>query len=387
MRLLYFSDIGQEVGGAEKWLRFLIERIDKKSFNPIFVSFSSGSLADNLKKAGIEVNIINTNKRLISITRRQLLYNPIALLIFVIYCIPAIKNLISFINYKDIDIVHTNSLKAHLLGGIAAKLTNKLLIWHMHELVLGRISRKLLIFLAKILPDRMIVVCNKHREFFASHIHKDKLITIHNGIDVDLMNQNVDRQRIRQEFGLQDIPLVALVSRLVRTKGHIYFLKAARQVKISFPTAKFLIVGATQGSRRYKQKLLRLADDLGLAKDVIFTGFRKDIQNVMASLDILVVPSLDEAGSMVILEAMSTAKPVVVTRVGGNPDIIQEGQTGILIPPADVNSLASGIVCLLRNPKKAQEMGKEGQKRVRRYFGLDKSIKATEQVYLELLTA
>lgn len=387
--ILYFNDIGQEVGGAEKSFRFLIERIDKNRFNAIFVCLSEGSLVDNLRKAGIEVNIIRANKKVISITRSQLLYNPISLLIFIIFCLPVIKNLIGLINDKNINIVHTNSLKAHVLGGIAAKLAKKHLIWHIRELLLNRFSLKLLILLSRTLPDRIIVICSKHRELFVNYIRKDKIVTIHNGIDVDSINENVDKQKIRQEFSLnQDAPLIGLVSRLIYAKGHVYFLKAAKQVKRFYPGVKFLIVGDVQGNKRYKQKLLKLVNNLGLSNDVIFTGWREDIQNVMVSLDILAVPSLDvglEGESRVILEAMAAAKPVVTTKVGGNPELIQEGQTGILIPPCDIGSLAFAICTLLKNPVKLKKMGIEGQKRIRQYFSLQANVKATQEVYLEIV--
>ncbi len=182
----------------------------------------------------------------------------------------------------------------------------------------------------------------------------DKVITVYNGVDLEEFNVGAKGNKIREEFALDPgIPLVGIVGRLDAWKGHEYFLEAAAQVMEEIPEAKFLIVGEDiDQNKKQETKLRNLAEKLRLTNNIIFTGQRNDIPEIMSSLDILVLSSLKEHFGRVIIEAMGCGKPVIATNAGGVPEIVKDGYTGILVPPRDSDALARAIIDLSKDKKK-----------------------------------
>jgi glycosyltransferase involved in cell wall biosynthesis len=177
-----------------------------------------------------------------------------------------------------------------------------------------------------------------------------------------------------------------MVGNINPIKGHKYFLKAAAIIKQKHPDSKFLVVGPKLPNREsYFESLQILCDELGLTEYVIFTGGRQDIPIIMAALDVLVLSSLSEACPMVVLEAMATGKPVVAARVGGVPEEIVDGQTGILVPPEDAEAIAEAVLYLLKHPRQAKEMGVKGRERIIQHFSLEKSVEQHKDLYLRVL--
>jgi glycosyltransferase involved in cell wall biosynthesis len=133
---------------------------------------------------------------------------------------------------------------------------------------------------------------------------------------------------------------------------------------------------------------LRLAEQvklLGLESVVRFAGFRRDVSRILRGSDLMVLPSHWEGFGMVLLEAMEVGIPVVGTRVGAIPEVVAEGETGIIVPPRDPDALATGLVRMLRHPGKAREMGHAGQRRLAEVFGIEKAVSAHEDLYRELI--
>jgi glycosyltransferase involved in cell wall biosynthesis len=144
------------------------------------------------------------------------------------------------------------------------------------------------------------------------------------------------------------------------------------------------MIGAVSVEKDYKSEMETLARDLNLNGRVIFTGQRQDVSEILRDVDIVVHPSLTEGLSNVILEAMAAGLPVVATRVGGNPELVQEGRTGLLIPPKDEDALASAIACLLDNPQAARKFGEAARERIIREFSISRLLSQTEELYLRL---
>ncbi|GAF67606.1 unnamed protein product, partial [marine sediment metagenome] len=150
---------------------------------------------------------------------------------------------------------------------------------------------------------------------------------------------------------------------------------------------KFIIAGKDLSeSKECEKTLKRMTEDLGIAKDVSFTGFREDIARVMAALDILVLPSLGEPFGRVIIEAMACAKPVVATGSGGVPEIVEDGRTGLLVPMKNYHAISEAVMNLVNNKRLASEMGERGRKRAEDLFDIKKKVKRVENLYRKLLT-
>jgi glycosyltransferase involved in cell wall biosynthesis len=232
------------------------------------------------------------------------------------------------------------------------------------------------------------------QQLLADGIPPHKIAHILTGIDPDPFLQTDGGSAVRHEFNIpSDAPLVGIIASLEPNKAQDIFLQAAAQLRPHFPNARFLLVGTDKsaqggegGAKGYfHQKLERQVEDLGLSNQVIFTGFRRDIPNILAALDILVLVSNMEALPVTIMEAMTAAKPVVATAVGGILDLVEDGQSGILVPPRNPTAVASALQRLLTNPTLAQQMGQEGRKIALRRMTVQGAVRQNEAMYEEVL--
>ena len=214
-----------------------------------------------------------------------------------------------------------------------------------------------------------------------------KIAVIRNGVDLARFDNLPAQSNVRCELGLaDDTPLVGVVSRLTRLKGLEDFLEAAAIVRSRIPAARFLVAGETNPmDRDYLRELQEHAARCGVAEHVTFTGIRNDVPAVLASLTVSVMPSLNEALSNVVLESMAAGAPTVATRVGGTPEAVGDGVTGLLVPPGDSAALADAIVHLLNNPQLAAHLGRAARVRIADHFSVRRMVRATEDLYTDLL--
>jgi glycosyltransferase involved in cell wall biosynthesis len=178
-------------------------------------------------------------------------------------------------------------------------------------------------------------------------------------------------------------------------KGLEDFLDAAALVARRNGAARFLIVGdghvcrdgAVVPDAEYRQALEARARRLGLGDRVVFTGVRLDVPEVLAQVAVSVLPSLSEGLSNVVIESMAAGVPVVATRVGGTPELVEEGRTGLLTPPRDPVALAGAICRVLEDRELASRFGQAGRRRIAEHFSLERMVRDTEGLYERLLTA
>lgn len=195
---------------------------------------------------------------------------------------------------------------------------------------------------------------------------------------------------LREELGLPaDTPLVAVLSRLNPMKGIEYFLEAAALVSRLFPAVRFLIIGggSYRADNSYRTQIEKYAADLGLGGRAIFTGFRTDVPEILRQIDISVLPSLSEGLSNSLLESMAAAVPSIATRVGGTPEALDDGVSGLLVPPRDSPALAEAMTLLLERPEFARGLGEAGRRRVTQMFSIEKMVRQTESLYRKLQSA
>jgi len=217
-----------------------------------------------------------------------------------------------------------------------------------------------------------------------------KIQVIRNGIARSSFAGGRPADKLRRELGLAaDTPLVAVLSRLNPMKGIEYFLDAAVAVSRRFPSVRFLIIGGASynGGGSYKAGIEKHAAGLGLDSRVIFTGFRTDVREILPEINISVLPSLSEGLSNSLLESMAAGVPTIATRVGGTPEAVEDGTTGLLVPPRDPGALAQAMMLLLENQELARSFGEAGHRRVNTLFSIEKMVHQTESLYLSLLSA
>jgi len=234
-------------------------------------------------------------------------------------------------------------------------------------------------------PDRVICVSEAVREVVLERerLAADRTVVIRNGVATSPPKLSGDEAHaLREELGLGRADLVVgMVANLNRAvKGVRYFIEALPLIARQVPEARFLLVG--EGAER--EALMARADELGVGDRTIFTGFRSDVDRMYSLIDVSVLTSLSEGLSITILESMSAGLPVVATRVGGNPELVDEGVTGLLVPPRDPDAFAEAVVTLLRNPARRREMGDAGLSRVREEFSLPMVADRYQALYEEI---
>jgi glycosyltransferase involved in cell wall biosynthesis len=280
---------------------------------------------------------------------------------------------------RRVALVHTHSSIDSWLGGLAGRTSGCPVVRSRHVTIAIPRRRGLVYRLA----DRVITSGQAAaRVVTAAGLPAARIVPIAPGVDTDRFHPGISGDGVRTEFGLVGAPLVGLVANIRGSKGHDLFLDAARSVLASRPATRFLIVGDGVGFADVQRR----TQALGLDQAVHMTGFRRDIPEVMAALDVLVLPSIrSEAASQVIPQALAVGTPVVASDMGGSGELIHDGETGRLVPAGDVAALAAAILDCLTDPARARAMARRGQSIVRQHHSLDASMARTTAVYAELL--
>lgn len=306
----------------------------------------------------------------------------------------ALFTLFKILRKERPDIVHTHTSKAGFLGRFASFLARVPIIihtphGHVFHSYFGPVLTKIFVIAEKIsslITDKIITLTNRERD---EHIERriaplNKFITIHSGVDLDrFMNLNINIKKKKKELNIpKDYCVIGTVGRLVPIKGHKYLVSAAEMIIKEFPKTVFIFVG----DGFLKPILERHAEALGIRKNIIFTGWRKDVPEILYLFDILVFPSLNEGMGRVMVEGMSLGKPIVASNVGGIRDLIEDGKNGILVPPRDSNALRKAISRLIRNKKLAEGLGKIGKMEVYPDFDASTMVKKIDNLYESLLS-
>lgn len=208
-----------------------------------------------------------------------------------------------------------------------------------------------------------------------------KVGVIHNGVDLVTFDpEKANPAGLRRQFGEGDI-LLGVVGRLTQQKGHRYLFEALPEIVYRFPKAKLVVVG----DGPLKEELQQKVRELGLRQSVLFAGVRADIPDVLAAMDVIVLPSLSEGLPYVLLEALAMERPVVTTTVNGVTEVVLEDREGAkLVPPRDPEALAVAVNWVLKDPKRARLMASAGRRRVSEHFSLQAMAKRWSQLYREL---
>lgn len=210
----------------------------------------------------------------------------------------------------------------------------------------------------------------------------DRTFTVHEGIDLEHVAA-APPANVRAAFWLPThAPVVGSIGALVPHKGHRHLIDAAQLVIADVPDARFVIVG--EGELR--SALERQIRDHHLERHVILTGFRTDVLGLLKGFDLFVMSSVTEGLGTSLLDAMAAARAVVATAAGGIPEVVVDGETGLLVPPRDARALAAAIVTLLQDPSARERMGRAGLARVGERFSAERMVRETLAVY-ELVVA
>ena len=380
---ILYLDSGSGIGGGQRSLLLLLNRLDKAQFTPFVGCLGDSAFAAEVKKTAarvIPLSLPAAHNKTDKVKRFTLhdLFEDFRQLRVIFELHRAVQR-------HRIDLVHANSLSVALLGGIVAKINRIPILMHKRYAtsygILDRLCERLL--------HRVILVSEATRWDFAS---TEKQTLIYNGVDLDAFQASPEEVEVLRAELSPDAPnaaiLVGVVTRITPEKGIHFLVRAMRELK-GRTNVRLLIVGGPyfQKDVDYMDTLKQEVADLGIEDSVIFTGFLSDTRIVTSLLDIVLVPSIiPEACPRTIIEAMAVGKPVIATPLGGSKELVIP-ETGILVPPEDASAVAEAIATLATDRERLIEMGKAARDRAVQLFSSEKNTALTETVYTELLAA
>lgn len=290
------------------------------------------------------------------------------------------------------DIVHTHTAKAGFIGRIAARLAGVPLVVHtFHGHVFhgyfGRAKTRVFIELEKFcakLSDRIITISDRLKseilEFGITHPEHIQIIPL--GLELNRLNCVSETNRFRAEFGLNpDVHLVGAVGRMVPIKNLHLFLNAAAIAHQQNPNLRFILVGDGE----LRTELETYAKKLMISDVVIFAGWRRDLAQVYADLDAVVISSDNEGTPASLIEAMAAGCPVISTRVGGVPDFVKDGETGRLVPPRDPPALAEAMLNLFADKITTDRMAGQAKTFALKQYNSERLVADIDRLYKTLL--
>jgi len=382
-----YVDHAVDIGGGENSLIELISRLDQSRFIPVLLHTAGAKWLDRPELSDIEkvaafqpMSLLEKKRDEVAARRWPLIWNALT-------TIQPAWLLHRALRRAKIDLVHTNSLKAHFIGGLAARLAHRPLVWHVRDLLGEDEGLSLLRRAIRMFTPRVIAISEAVAGQFAGL--SAKVTVIPNGIPLDKFTPGPAPPQLRAELGLAEADkVIAVMGRLTPWKGHMNLLEAVSDITSSWPTVKLVVVGEVAfWEPEYEQQLKRRATELGLAEQVIWAGFRTDVPDILRLCDVFVLPSVNEPFGRAIIEAMAVGRPVVATASGGVPEIVVDGETGLLVPPEDPHALAQAIDAMLSDPHKSKEMGRQGLVRAREKFGADRVARQVQELYEAMLGA
>ncbi|MBI4723414.1 MAG: glycosyltransferase family 4 protein [Candidatus Stahlbacteria bacterium] len=381
-KVLYIENQGNRLWGGQISLYELITHLDRREFKPIVVCGTEGKLVREFRNKGIEVQIISMPT-----------FKTIK--IWAIY--QAITRLRQLARDNKIAIVHTNGSKSALYGILAFNPLHLPVIWHVRETIKDIYLYEL--FLLKF-ASKIICVAGavKKERFGRFALYFDKMQVVYNGVDINKFSLHSEtRMKIRTEFGIEGHQiLIGIIGAFIPLKGHRYLFEALKLINMEHPACpatavaiaandkvKLLVVGKERQSG-YEDELKRMVASLGI-RSVIFSEFRRDVSSILAGIDIFVLPSEREGLSRILIEAMATGCSIIATKVGGNPEVVIHGTTGLLVEPRNPKALATAILELINNPVKSKDMGLAARRRAIDYFSIEAHTNQIEHLYCELV--
>ncbi|MEI7026124.1 glycosyltransferase family 4 protein [Paenibacillus sp. y28] len=372
------------VSGAEMNLLLLCKYAAE--IRPI-VFAPDGDLLGRARAAGVDVQPIPDCKA-------RLTGNPLHLLAGMLRMLRSGWSFARLVRQTDVELIHANSLRAGMMASLFQWLHRRPVVWHVQDNPPRGWIGAGIALLARAAAKALIVISEAVAGGFEGQGLASKLHLVHNGVEVNEV-PSAERLRFRETVrsGLQtpaSSPVLLMMGQIAPWKRQEDAVRVTARLADQGHDVYLWIVGEPkfrEENHRYSDYLHQLVKELKLEDRVRFTGFREDVQEICASADLLFLCSDKEPFGRVVIEAMAQAIPVVATRDGGVPEIIEHGVSGLLYDTADLDGLYSAASSLLQYPSLRESMGKMGQLRVEERFTIHTMASQIEAVYKRVLAA
>ena len=353
-----------EVGGAQHNMLLGLPNLDPTRYKHILISIMDRmQMKQQFQQAGVEVHSLDLRKKT---------------------DVTAALRLRSLLNTIRPDILHTYLIHGNVLGRIVGRLTGVPTIIGS-ELTIGQAGRigKLATKLTNPLTDAVEVNSETGGKSVIANlgVPEEKIEVILPGLDLDAFGQTDQRVQTRNDIGVDDNEhLVLYIGRLRAVKGVEFGIRAVAKAFKQNPKMKLALAG--EGDQR--KQLEALSAELGIENNVKFLGARKDLPNVLSACDSVIMPSLTEGFPRVAIEAMASSKPVIATNVGGVPEAIIDGQSGILVPSKDVEAMTDALISVSTNFELAKRLGVAARQRTEHRFAASNYVARLDEMYRRL---
>jgi glycosyltransferase involved in cell wall biosynthesis len=384
-----FLDHAPVMGGAEHSLLDILAGLGDGPVQPVLLAPRQGKLYGRAEELGIPVIDFSWEGGILSAKRKDLESNPMLVVSGLPKAAGVVWQISKLLRRGGFDVIYTNTLKSHILGGLAGKLAGVRVIWHFRDIPVQRLSRLISRAGAATLPDRIIAVS----QAVAAQFGRGRTTVIYNGFERGRILQLAEGQLPEQLPGRQWLnekgPVIGLVGQISRWKGQDVFLRAVSLLAEKHPEARFLIVGgAIFGEDDFRRKLESLVAAGGLGGKVAFTGHLENPYPLMKRLAVLVhCPVEPEPFGRVLVESLILGVPVVAARAGAAAEIIDEGVNGILVPPGDAEALARGVERIWAGRLSITEMRGSGRPDISNKYSLGTAVTAIEKEIIEVIRA
>lgn len=359
---------GGEIGGAERHLMTLMQRLDRGLFEVELLCLCPGPFAPLARENGITAHEIFMKHKL---------------------DIGTVGPIRQLLKERSIDLVHTHGMRANLVARLAAKKEGLPVVTTFHSILRYDYPTALEAAVARVLTrltngksDRFIAVSGAIKEDLERMgVPGSRIQVIYNGLDTGRLAVTAYPEDVRKELGIPEgARVVGVVGRLHPVKGQVYFIKAARQLAGEFADLFFLLVGDGPDRPALEEKIKQS----GLSGRVKMAGFYPSVSDVYQVLDVICIPSLMEGLPLVLLEAMYRGVPVVASRVGGIKEVVKNGENGLLVAPGEPEAIAGSVRRLLLDPELARRLADAARHTVQG-FTIESMVRQTEDVYRSLL--
>jgi glycosyltransferase involved in cell wall biosynthesis len=354
--------IGGEIAGGQLVALQLARAARDRGDVVSFVSPADGPFAARAREEGFAVNFVDIGRT---------------------YRLDGLLRLARLLRHERADVLHTHTLAAaNALARTAGWRARVPVVSHLHIANHFRPATRVLLAGLDDATARftaaLVAVSEDTRRAYEEQGYPHRIRVVYNGVPA----ASADGDGLREELSIPlDAPLVAEVGRLCDVKGQRELIEAVARL----PGARAVLVGADleQGGL-YEESLRQRAEELGVADRVVFAGYRDDAARVVAAADVFALPSWTEGLPLVVLEAMALGRPVVATNVGGTPELVADGETGLLVPPRDVDALTAALRRVLDDEGLRRKLGEAGRRRVAERFSLEAMTREVLAVYDEV---
>jgi len=364
--VLFISDLLDGMGGAEKNLFLLATHLKTTRHTVVVACLKGGLLSDDLVKDGIEVIDLDITK----------LYGAAG--------IKSIINLMMIVKQRKVDVVMTYHLGSDCIGGLLSLFLRIPVISNRRDMGFDLQPRHYLYYrLLNPLFSHICAVSHSVKNMLINrqNVNGNKITVIKNGVDVSIF-EDMNGKKILN-LGHQNVVNICCVANIREIKGHKYLIKAMAEVLNNDVNCQLFLVGYYDEKDPIYKELMDLIAAAGIGEKIIFLGPKNPelILSVMRKMDISVLPSLSEGMSNTLIESMAAKLPVVATNVGGNPEVVVDGETGFLVPPKDPGMFAAALLKLITNVELRRKMGDAGYKLFKDDFSAPIMLSKYEKIF------